>query len=102
MPISCLARGSARIQPTWASLTPCSDGRFAFADTDLSKFTPAAKIGLGVVGFIWLNTTAARAIHFYAGVDYPIERIFETDTFQTTASILWTLVAVSLMGYRLG
>ena len=43
--------------------------------------------------------TAARAVHFYAGAAYPIEHIIETDAFQTTASILWTVTALLLMGF---
>lgn len=70
-----------------------------FVDTSLKNFDRWIKIGLGGVGFIWLNLTAARAVHFYAGIDYPIDRIIETDTFQTTASILWTLLALSLMSF---
>ena len=69
------------------------------ADTDLKRFDQLLKIGLGGVGFVWLNLTAARAVHFYAGIDYPIARIIETDTFQTTVSILWTLLALLLMSF---
>ncbi len=68
-------------------------------DTNLKVFSRLIKIGLGSVGFIWLNLTAARAVHFYAGINYPIDRIIESDTFQTAASILWTLLALSLMSF---
>ncbi|MCB1684145.1 MAG: DUF2339 domain-containing protein [Pseudomonadales bacterium] len=53
---------------------------------------------LAVVGFLWLNLTAARAVHFYAGVDYPIDALAGSDAFQTTLSILWTLIALVAMG----
>ncbi|MCZ6642792.1 MAG: DUF2339 domain-containing protein [Gammaproteobacteria bacterium] len=68
-------------------------------DTDLKRFDQLLKIGLAGVGFVWLNLTAARAVHFYAGIDYPIDRIIETDVFQTTASILWTSLALLLMSF---
>jgi len=50
------------------------------------------------VGFIWLNLTAARAVHYYGGVAYPIEQLMESDAFQTTVTILWTVTALVLMG----
>ena len=52
---------------------------------------------IGLAGFVWLNLTAARAVNAYGGVRYPIERIVESDLFQTSISILWTLTAVVLM-----
>jgi len=66
--------------------------------TGLAEFQQTIGAGIGVVGFFWINLTAARAVHFYADVDYPLARILASDTFQTTASILWTCVALVLMG----
>lgn len=57
------------------------------------------RITLGGMAFIWLNLTAARAVHYYGNVPYPIDAIFETDAFQMTATILWTLTALVLMGF---
>ena len=54
---------------------------------------------IGAVAFAWLNLTAARAVHFYGGVDYPLDSLLNSDAFQTTASILWTSIALLLMGY---
>jgi uncharacterized membrane protein len=62
---------------------------------DFERFAIGA---LGVVGFVWINFVAVRAVHFYAGVPYPIDRIFESDAFQTTVTILWTSIALVLMG----
>jgi uncharacterized membrane protein len=59
------------------------------------------RIGIGAmaaVGFVWVNFVALRAVHFYADVPYPLERVFESDEFQTTATILWTCIALVLMG----
>ena len=55
-------------------------------------------IGVGASGFAWINFVAMRAVHFYADVAYPVERIIASDAFQTLASILWTLIALVLMG----
>ena len=66
--------------------------------TRLSGQERPLRITLAAMAFIWLNLTAARAVHYYGDVSYPLEVIFETDAFQTTATILWTLTALVLMG----
>ena len=53
---------------------------------------------VGAVAFVWLNLCTARAVHYYAGASYPLDRLVATDAFQTAASILWTSVALLLMG----
>ncbi len=58
----------------------------------------AGRIVLGGLAFFWINTVVARAVHHYAGVPYPIERIIESDAFLTTVTILWTVIALLLMG----
>ena len=57
-----------------------------------------AWLTVGGAGFAWINFVAMRAVHFYGGIPYPVERIFESDTFQSTATILWTIIALVLMG----
>jgi uncharacterized membrane protein len=59
---------------------------------------------LGGIAFLWLNLAAARAVHFWGNVSYPLDIIVGSDAFQTTATILWTLTALVLMGIgtRLG
>ncbi|MEM8769530.1 MAG: DUF2339 domain-containing protein, partial [Pseudomonadota bacterium] len=54
---------------------------------------------LGLIAFVWLNSVAARAVHFYGGIDYPVEQLLTSDAFLTTATILWTSLALVLMGY---
>ncbi|MGE0622437.1 MAG: DUF2339 domain-containing protein [Pseudomonadales bacterium] len=54
---------------------------------------------LGAAAFAWINTVAMRAVHFYGDVPYPVEVIVESDTFQATVTILWTSIALALMGY---
>ncbi|MEQ8912618.1 MAG: DUF2339 domain-containing protein, partial [Pseudomonadales bacterium] len=58
----------------------------------------AGWLALGVAAFLWLNLVVARAVHHLGGVPYPLTRIVEADAFQTAASILWTTVALTLMG----
>jgi len=48
--------------------------------------------------FIWINSLVAHIIHFYAGVRYTSDAIFRSSLFQTSISIIWTLVAFILMG----
>ena len=59
---------------------------------------------IGGVAFLWLNLAAARAVHFWGNVSYPLDVVVGSDAFQTTATILWTLTALVLMGVgtRLG
>jgi hypothetical protein len=66
--------------------------------TRLSGQERPLRITLAAMAFIWLNLTAARAVHYYGDVAYPLEVIFDSDAFQTTATILWTLTALVLMG----
>jgi uncharacterized membrane protein len=58
-----------------------------------------AVVVIAAVGFLWINLTAARAVHYYGGVSYPLESLLGSDSFQTTVSILWTTIALILMGY---
>lgn len=69
------------------------------ADVDLVRRSRELQAVIGIVAFAWLNLTAARAVHEYGGVPYPFGRIADSDLFQATTSILWTLVALVLMGF---
>lgn len=55
-------------------------------------------IVLAGIAFIWLNSAVAHTVHFYAGVEYSANRMFQSDIFQTSISIVWTLTAFSIMG----
>ena len=57
------------------------------------------RIAVGALAFYWINTVTARAVHYYGGVPYPVENIIESDAFLTTVTILWTTIALGLMGY---
>ena len=54
---------------------------------------------VGGLAFFWINTVTARAVHYYGGVPYPIDQIVESDAFLTTVTILWTFIALGLMGF---
>lgn len=53
---------------------------------------------IAAVAFLWANLTAARGVHFYAGVDYPLQNLLRSDALQTTLSVLWSSIALALMG----
>lgn len=69
------------------------------ADTGFADAAGGFKAVLGAIAFVWVNTVAMRAVHFYGGVPYPVDVIVESDTFQTTVTILWTSLALVLMGF---
>ena len=68
-------------------------------EMNLTSAEQLGRIGLGALAFFWINTVTARAVHYYGGVPYPIDRIAESDAFLTTVTILWTVIALVLMGY---
>lgn len=68
-------------------------------EVGLAGVDQIGRVTLGGLAFFWINTVTARAVHHYAGVPYPIERIVESDAFLTTVTILWTVIALGLMGY---
>ena len=47
--------------------------------------------------FYWLNTTLLRTLHFWAHVDYDLGSMFRSILVQTSLSIFWTAVAVSVI-----
>ncbi len=66
---------------------------------ELGQTLQGGAAALGLIAFAWLNSVAARAVHFYGGVDYPVDRLLTSGAFLTTATILWTSLALVLMGY---
>jgi uncharacterized membrane protein len=53
--------------------------------------------GIAVLGFVWLNATALRTIHYWADVPYRFEPLMNSVLVQATLSILWTSTALALM-----
>ena len=53
---------------------------------------------LASIAFIWLNSLVAHVVHFYMGVRYAMEPMFESSIFQTSITIVWTVTAFAVMG----
>lgn len=56
----------------------------------------------GIIIFFWLNAAVARTVHFYAGVPYQADQLFDSTVFQAAISILWGLSALSVMVWSAG
>jgi len=56
-----------------------------------------ASIGLAATLFIWLNAIMLRTIHHWCGVPFTPHDLFSSLTVQTTLSICWCLLALTLM-----
>ena len=54
---------------------------------------------LGAFVFLWVNCIALRSIHFWAGVDYRFDALFNSVLVQAVFSLLWTISALVLMLY---
>jgi len=54
---------------------------------------------LGVTYFFWLNGILMRAIHHIADVPYRFRSLFSSPLVQTSLSIYWSLIAITLMVY---
>jgi uncharacterized membrane protein len=52
---------------------------------------------LGVIGFVWFNAMIARTVHFMGKVPYRASSMFDSNLFQSSASIVWSLGAMGLM-----
>lgn len=50
----------------------------------------------GIV-FIWINSLVGHAIHFYADVPYRLSSLMQSELFQTSITILWTVIALAMM-----
>ncbi len=53
---------------------------------------------LAGIAFIWLNSLVAHVVHYYMGVRYALEPMFESSLFQTGITIVWTVTAFAIMG----
>jgi uncharacterized membrane protein len=52
---------------------------------------------LAALGFVALNGIALRSIHFWGGVPYRLDALFDSVLVQATLSLLWTSAALALM-----
>lgn len=53
---------------------------------------------LAGIAFIWLNSLIAHVVHFYVGVSYALEPMFDSAVFQASITIVWTITAFAIMG----
>ncbi len=49
--------------------------------------------------FTWLNVVLLRTIHFWAGIDYRPDAMYESFMVQSSLAIFWTLIGLTLMMY---
>ncbi len=66
---------------------------------DLAQHLPhrEATVALTATLFIWLNAILLRSIHHWCGVPFTIHDLFSSLTVQTTLSICWCLLALTVM-----
>ncbi len=51
----------------------------------------------GLMSFVWLNMVIARSVHFFFQVPYRSYDLMNSTVFQSTTSIVWSVIAVILM-----
>jgi uncharacterized membrane protein len=59
--------------------------------------TPVIYGVAGVMAFVWINIVIARSVHFFANVSYSNHALMNSSVYQSTTSIVWSVIAVSLM-----
>jgi uncharacterized membrane protein len=66
---------------------------------DLAQHMPQreAMLALTATLFIWLNAILLRSIHHWCGVPFTVHDLFSSLTVQTTLSICWCLLALTVM-----
>ena len=52
---------------------------------------------VALLGFVFITSVVAHAVHFYAGVRFDETAMFRSEVFQTSISIVWTLTAFIVM-----
>ncbi|MFT5134440.1 MAG: putative membrane protein, partial [Gammaproteobacteria bacterium] len=48
------------------------------------------------LAFIWLNSVVGRAVHFFYGVRFNMDALFNSAIYQASISIIWTLTALTM------
>ncbi len=51
---------------------------------------------LGLATFVWITGTVARSIHHWLGVDYSLLALSRSVEFQTSLTVVWTVIALVL------
>ncbi len=52
---------------------------------------------LAAIVFLWLNALVAHTVYFQGGVPFRLYSLMRSEVFQTSISILWTVVALAMM-----
>jgi uncharacterized membrane protein len=71
--------------------------RVALFAPQLFKTAELAYVGLGSIGFIWLNGVLLRTLHHWAGVPYDLEEMMRSMLVQASLSIFWSCLALCIM-----
>jgi uncharacterized membrane protein len=50
----------------------------------------------GGLAFVWLNAVVGRAVHFFYGVRFNPDALFDSAVYQASISIVWTLAALTM------
>lgn len=50
---------------------------------------------VAALGFLWLNGVVARGVHYYSGVPYYSESLYQSVIFQAAIAALWSLIALT-------
>ncbi len=53
---------------------------------------------LAGITFLWLNCVVGRAVHFFYGVRFNPDALFDSAIYQASISIIWTLTALTMTG----
>jgi uncharacterized membrane protein len=55
------------------------------------------RYGIAAVAFMWLNGIVARTIHHWFHVRHDIDAMLRSVEFQASISVIWTLLALTVM-----
>ena len=55
----------------------------------------------GIMSFAWVNVVIARTVHAFSGVNYSDYSMMKSSVFQTSTSIVWSVIAMVLMALAL-
>jgi uncharacterized membrane protein len=53
--------------------------------------------GMAVTIFIWLNSILARVLHFWGGIPFNADAMFNSNLVQTSYTLFWSLLALCVM-----
>jgi hypothetical protein len=57
----------------------------------------AAKIGFGVLAFLWINSALLRTLHHWYGLDLQLDAITHSNLAQMCLTVLWSSIAMLVM-----